>query len=52
MMIGEGNLRMFHILNSERRLVEEFENRVNLSLSELQYELPLTTSWFTKATFV
>ena len=39
-----------HILNSEPKLAEEFESRVNLSLSELQYELPLklSTSWFTK----
>ena len=35
-----GQSENVHILNSEPRLVEEFENRVNLSLSELQYELP------------
>ena len=45
-----GQSENVHILNSEPKLVEEFENRVNLSLSELQYELPLklSTSWFTK----
>ena len=45
-----GQSENVHILNTEPKLVEDFENIVNLSLSELQYELPLklTTSWFTK----
>ena len=47
-----GQSENVHILNSQPKLIEEFQNRVNLSLSELKYELPLklTTSWFTKTT--
>ena len=36
-----GQSENVYILNSEPKLVEEFENTVNFSLSELQYELPL-----------
>ena len=38
------------ILNSNLELAKEFENRVNITLSEIKYEVPfqLTTSWYTR----
>ena len=38
------------VLNSNLELAKEFENRVNITLSEIKYEVPfrLTTSWYTR----
>ncbi len=39
-----------YILNSNSELAKEFENRVNITLSEIKYDIPfrLTTSWYTR----
>ena len=48
--VNGGQSKNVHILDSNNTLSKQFENKVNDTLSELQYDVPLqiTTSWFTK----
>ena len=48
--VNGGQSKNVHILDSNKILLKQFENKVNDTLSEIQYDVPLqlTTSWFTK----